>query len=163
MKSLVIDYENAYQEIGHAVGVLPIEGSAERVKKNNAWFIWWNAMAVPLFQAWAKFKAEQLSGDTTGPGGSYIAYGNRFMTNWDVYEGWHKRLMDLRDGARQIGIHLDSPPPASLPTTIVEDTASTVSNVAHHAWTLAEILAYGAVGVGGVVAIGLVIQAARSK
>ncbi len=169
VKSLAIDYDHAYQEVGHAVGVLPYEGSAERVKKNNLWYTWWKAVAPPLFDGWTKFKAEQLSGDTTGPGGSYIAYGNRFETDWPVYENWRKRLVDFRDGANQMGIHLTSPHPAELPTTTVEDVKDVAKNVAKKAagaagdiWTLGKVAVYGGLALGAAIALGSLISNLRS-
>lgn len=169
VKALALDFDHAYQEVGHAVGVLPYEGSAERVKKNNLWYQWWKAVAPPLFEGWTKFKAEQLSGDTTGPGGGYIAYGNRFETGWDVYEAWRKRLVDFREGAKQMGIHLTSPHPAELPTTVVQDVknvaqdvAKKVGGAAGDVWTLGKVAVYGGLALGAAIALGSLFSNLRS-
>jgi len=140
VNQLAIDFDHAYADLGSAVGVLPYEGSGERVKKHPDWFVWWNAAASPLFAAWSKFKAEQTSGDTTGPGGSWIAYANRWATDYPVYESWRQRLIDLRASAHRMGIPLSTSEPQALPTTTIEDVEAVAQNVAQKAGSAVDTL-----------------------
>lgn len=174
IRQLGIDYDQAYADIGHAIGVLPIDGSAARVAahgpKGALWFTWWQSVERPLMAAWTKFKAEQLGGDTTGPGGSWIAYANRWQTPWSEIETYRRRLVDFRDGARRLGIPLTSPPPVSLPTTTVEDASQVVKDLANKAkdaaaatFDLTKILIYGGLAVGGAVAVTALVANVRSN
>lgn len=168
VRSLSIDFEQTYQDLGHAIGFLPDEGSAERVKAHNLWWTWWRAVGPSLFAAWNKFRGEQLGTDYSFAGG-YIGYGNRFETDWDVYGDWRKRLMDLRAGARQMGIPLKSPAPATLPTTIAQDVKDVAKDIASKAagaagdvWTLGKVATYGGLGLLGAIAIGSLYSNLRS-
>jgi len=167
IKQLAIDYEQSYADIGHAIGVLPIDGSAARVASHGPqgalWFTWWQAVERPLMDAWTKFKAEQLSGDTTGPGGSWIAYANRWQTPWSEIDTFRRRLVDFRDGARRLGIKLSSPPPQALPTTTIEDIANKAKDAAGAAFDLTKVLIYGGLAVGGAVALTALVANVRSN
>jgi hypothetical protein len=169
VRDMVLGYDQLYGELGRAIGVLPYETSAERVKAHPMWFAWWQSVAEPSFSAWARFKSEQLTGDTTGPGGSWIAYSERFTTDWPVYEQWHQRLVDLRAGALQLGIPLASPAPSPLPTTLPEDAKNLakdlggdVKDAAKATFDLAKILVYGGLAIGGAVVLTSLTSHARA-
>ena len=169
VRSLVVDFDRTYADIGQAIGILPYEGSAERVKQHPAWYAWWVSAAEPLFRAWRLFKAQQLGGDTTGPAASYIAFANRWETDWPEYEKWHANLSTLRASAANMGIKLATPAPAALPTTTAEDVAHVVKDFGHdvkekagETWTLAKIAIYGGLGVAGLIAITSLVSNLRS-
>lgn len=155
VKQLALDYDHAYAEIGQLVGILPYEGSGERVKKHPEWFVWWNAAAAPLFSAFATFKREQLdTGDQT-LGGGWQAYAERWKTDYPVYESWRKRLVDLRGSAQRMGMRLHTSDPSELPSTVLEEVESTAKNVASKAGDALDVLGsmlkvalWGGVGLG---------------
>jgi hypothetical protein len=170
VKKLGLDYGQAFQEISRQVGVIPYEGAAERVKKINRpmWLAWWQGVATPLFAAWSKFKAEQLTGDTTGPGGDWIAYAERWETDWPIYEDWRRRLVELRAGAKSLGMTIRTPAPVALPVTLpgkiadwASEQACDVKEAAGSAWTMAKIGVYGALGLGAIIALSSVVQSVR--
>jgi hypothetical protein len=154
VEQLALDYDHAYAELGQLVGVLPYEGSGERVKQHPDWFVWWNAAAAPLFTAWAAFKRDQIdSGDRTG--GDWIAYANRWKTDYPVYESWRRRLADLRASAQRMGMRLHTADPAELPSTIAEDVESGAKKIAAKAGdavdvlgTILKVALWGGVGLG---------------
>ena len=164
VRQLGVDYDRASLDIGTAIGVFPYEGSAERVKHHPEWYAWWVAAAAPLFASWAAFKADQL-GVSGKPAAGYVAYGERFGTDWAAYVEWQHRLIELRASAAQLGIPLHTPTPAPLPTTIPED----VANLAKRAkdklvdsggdlWTLAKVGVYGGLALVGVVAVSSLVS-----
>jgi hypothetical protein len=169
---LGLDFDHAYAEIGQLIGVLPYEGSGERVKKHPDWFVWWNAAAAPLFSAWATFKREQVdSGDRT-IGGDWIAYANRWKTDYPVYESWRKRLADLRASAQRMGMRLHTDEPAELPTSIVQDTLGDIAHLPKDAteaakqaaddlWKVAKTALWIGVGLGALWGGAEIVKAAR--
>lgn len=170
VKQMAFDYEQAYQDIGHKVGALPFEGSDERVKANPVWYTWWKASAEPLFNAFNAFKLEMLGGDMTFAD-AWIARGARFeVTSWNnEILIWHKRLVEMRDQAKALGMDLVTPKPATLSTTIVEDAKNLAQNLANKVdeaggdvWRLAKIAIYGALAIGGVIMLSSVVSNMRS-
>ncbi len=155
VKQLALDYDHAYAEIGQLVGILPYEGSGERVKKHPDWFVWWNAAAAPLFSAFAAFKREQLdTGDKT-LGGGWQAYAERWKTDYPVYESWRKRLVDLRESAQRMGMRLHTSDPGELPSTTIEDVEDVAKKAGKKAGdaldvlgTVLKVALWGGVGLG---------------
>jgi len=169
LKALDLGFTQAYAEIGHKIGVLPDAGSAERVKAHPAEYAWWTAAVVPLMHQWRDFHAERSGTGRTGPAPGYVAYGTQFETDWSVYEAWQDKLRGLRDGARAMGIKLETPTPAPLPTTVVKDVADAGSYLAHKAkdavgdvWDLGKVAIYGGLALLGVVAVGSLVSNLKS-
>lgn len=104
VKQLAADYDAAFADIGHQVGVLPFEGSGERVKKHPDWYMWWAAVASPLFDRFIAFRREMLGGTRTFAD-AYIAYTNRMkVMSWsDEIDAWYTRLVDLGTGRQTVG------------------------------------------------------------
>lgn len=168
VKEMSISFDQLYADLGHAIGVLPYAGSAERVKDHPIWYNWWVAVADPIFRAWYDFRREQLGDYTVAS--DWIAYGERFTTDWPVYERWMERLASLRASAQQIGIPLTAPAPTSLPTTFPQDAynvakglGNDVKDAAKEAFSLAKVLAYGALAIGGAVVVTSLVSHASNK
>jgi hypothetical protein len=128
---------------------------------------WWNSYAAPLFNQWNKFRREQLGDYTTAS--DYIAFAERWQTNWDVYEDWRKKLDKLRAEAVTRGFTVDAPKPMDLPTTVWADVAHTVERGAGavaggigDVWKLAKYGAWAVLGIGAVVALSSVVSNLRS-
>ena len=156
VRQLALDIDAFYHDVGTQLGQIGTgPGGAFTDADRSAWALhplwqlWWTGTAAPFFAAWATFKAQQLTGDTTGPGGAYIAYGERFATDWPVYQDWHERLVALRASASKAGIPIHAPHPTDLPTTFAEDVKNKVERVAESALDLGKVALYGAIGLGG--------------
>jgi hypothetical protein len=180
VKQMVIDVDALYQALASQVGevtVDPKSPSGFHITTQKEWdahppdpkkVTWWKSYALPIFKQWAKFKQEQLGGDRTFAD-SYIAFGERFTTNWDTYENWKKKLDNLRDEAQKRGFSVDLPKPAGLPTTVWADAGSALSQGASAVATgigdIWPILKYGVwavLGIGTIVAISSVATDLRS-
>lgn len=129
---------------------------------------WWRSYAKPLFDQWQRFKVDQIGGDRT-TADAYISFAERFQTNWDVYEGWKKKLDNLRADAAKRGFEVDTPKPADLPTTVwadagsaLESGASKVASGLGDVWNLAKYGVIGALGIGAVIALSSVASNLRS-
>lgn len=129
---------------------------------------WWKSYAAPLFKQWQRFKVDQLGGDRT-VADDYIAFAERWQTNWDVYENWKKRLDALRAEATKRGFVVDAPKPTELPTTVWADAADVVKEGAGKVaggvgdvWKTVKYGVWGALGIGALVAITSVVSNLRS-
>jgi hypothetical protein len=176
VKQMAFDYEQTYQDLGHKIGILgtgpnPLSGDPERIKAHPLWFTWWKASAEPLFDSFNKFKLEMLGGGLTFAC-KWIARGARFeVTSWDnEILSWHKKLVEMRAQAKTLGIDLDTPAPAKLSTTIVEDVKNLATNLANKVegaggdvWQLAKIGIYGALAIGGILVLSSVVQDLRAN
>jgi hypothetical protein len=128
---------------------------------------WWKSYAVPLFNQWNKFRREQL-GDYTHAS-DYIAFAERWQTNWDVYEDWKKKLDTLRADAEKRGFTIEAPKPTDLPTTVFADVADVVKKGAGDigsgigdVWKTLKYGVWAVLGIGAVVALSSVASNLRS-
>ena len=170
VKQMAVEVDQAYVDIGHQVGVLPAEGSAERVKAHPMWYAWWTSAAKPWFDSFVKFRQEMLGGDRTFAD-AYIAYGARFgVTSWaDEILVWHTQLVALRATATSLGMKLTSPAPAPLSSTFIEDVkeiakkgATAAADVAGDVLKFVKYGAWALLGIGAVVALSSVASNMRS-
>ena len=180
VKAMAIDWDALYQILASQAGELvrdPASQSGYRYMTQAEWnanppdpkkVAWWKSYASPLIKQWVKFKQDQLGGDRT-VGDSYIAFAERFQTNWDVYEDWKKKLDNLRSEALKLGFTVDIPKPADLPTTVWADVANVleqgagkVASGVGDVWKLAKYGLWGALGIGAVVALSSVASNLRS-
>lgn len=180
VKTMAIDWNALYQTLASQAGVLivdPKSSSGYRYLTQQEFdanppdpkkVTWWKSYAEPLFKQWAKFKIDQLGGDRT-VGDAYIAFAERWQTNWDVYEDWKKKLDNLRAEAEKRGFRVDTPKPADLPTTVWADVGDVVSRGAGKVasglgdvWNIVKYGAWAVLGIGAVVAISSVASNLRS-
>lgn len=178
VKQLGRDWNRIVTDIENAIGVVHTSASdgapmnfigEEGAKAHPTWFVWYQSAVVPWNRDFWKFHAEMVSGDTTGPLPGYVAYGNRFETDWPVFEEWRRRLAAILEGAQKLGMVKDAAPPKKLPTTSVEDAGSWMQRQGHdakekagEAWTLAKVAVYGGLGLVGVIAIGSLVSNMKS-
>lgn len=171
VKQLAVDMTTTFVELAAQIGVVPYAGSAERVKANPVWYAWWTSTAAPMFKAWNEFHQAQI-GNLDAPGwiSDYVAYAQRWETDWPVYVQWRARLSALRAGARSIGLRLVSAEPSDLPTTLPEDAADLARYLAHKAehaaddaYDFMKIAAYGVLGLGALVGVTVIANAAKGK
>lgn len=180
VKQMAIDWTALYQNLASQAGVLivdPKSSSGYRLMTQRDWdanppdptkVTWWKSYADPLFKQWSRFKLDQLGGDRT-VASDYIAFAERFQTNWDVYEDWKKKLDNLRAEATKRGFTVDAPKPADLPTTVWADVGDVVQRGAGKVasglgdvWNIVKYGAWAVLGIGAVVAISSVASNLRS-
>lgn len=176
VKQMSVDWSALYQNLASQVGELtpdPKEPSGYHITSKLEWdaappdprkVVWWKSFAKPLFNSWAKFKSEQLGGNRT-VASDYIAFAERWQTNWDVYERWLKKLTDLRAEAQRRGFSIGAPAPAELPTTVwsdVEEGAKRVVEGAGDTWTFVKYAAWAVLGIGSIIALSSVAQNLRA-
>lgn len=165
LEALKVGFDQTYAETGRQIGVLPYEGSAERLKQHPErapQLLWWQSVAVPVFNRWTDFHAEQSGKGRTGPLPGYVAYGEKFSTDWSTYEDWSKQLESLRDSARKMGLKL-SDIKVNLPTTIYEDVGNKVSDIGGEVHSLVKIAVIGGLVLGGTWAVVEIVKSARSR
>lgn len=171
VKQMAVDWNALYQNLASQVGELtpdPTSPSGYHITTQIEWdanppdpkkVTWWKSYAHPLIKQWVKFKSNQLGGDRT-VAADYIAFAERWQTNWDVYEDWKKKLDALRAEAQKRGFVVDAPKPTELPTTVWADVAETVKEGAGKVaggigdiWSLAKYGLWAALGIGALVAV----------
>lgn len=175
VRQMAIDWTALYQNLASQVGEItpdPKAPSGYHITSQREWdasppdpkkVTWWKSYAKPIFNTWVKFKSEQF-GDRTFAS-DYIAFAERWQTNWDVYERWKKKLDDLRAEAQQRGFSISAPPTTELPTTVWEDVAKGAGDLAKgagEAWTFLKYAAWAALGLGTIVALSSVAQSLRT-
>src|SRR5512135_1941476 len=128
---------------------------------------WWKSYASPLIKEWTKFKSDQLGDRTVAS--DYIAFAERWQTNWDVYEDWKKKLDNLRAEAVKQGFSINVPAATELPTTVwadvehvIEKGAEKVASGAGDVWTFLKYGAWAVLGLGAIVAISSVASNIKS-
>lgn len=175
VKQMDVDWNALYQKLASQVGELtadPSSASGYRVATQREWdanppdpkkVAWWKSYASPLIKSWVKFKSEQLGNRTFAS--DYIAFAERFQTNWDVYEGWKKKLDNLREEALKRGFVVDTSAPAPLPTTVWADAGSALERGAGavgsgigDVWSTLKYGVWGILGIGALVAISSVVS-----
>lgn len=163
---MAIDWTTLYQNLASQVGEItpdPKSPSGYHITSQREWdasppdskkVLWWKSYAKPIFNAWTKFKSEQL-GDRTSAS-DYIAFGERFQTNWDIYEDWKKRLEALRAEAGRQNFTITAPVTTELPTTVWNDVASDAQKIAQgagNAWMIIKYVGLAALGIGAVILV----------
>lgn len=176
VKQLALDWTALYQDLARQVGELtpdPKSPSGYHITTQKEWDAsppdakkveWWKSYAKPIINTWVKFKHEQLGGDHS-LASDYIAFAERWQTDWDVYEGWKKKLDALRAEAQKRFFTINAPPPTELPTTVWTDVArgaGAVATGAGETWTFVKYAAWGVLGLGAVVALASVAQNLRT-
>jgi hypothetical protein len=167
VKQMALDWEALYQDLSRQVGYT-IQNNYDTTKYDPTKVAWWNSYAHPLIKQWVKFKQDQLGGLWT-VGDAYIAFTERAMTNWDVYESWMKKLEALRADAQKRGFTITASAPTALPTTVwadaahaVERGAGAVWSGAGDVWSLVKYGAWAVLGIGAVIALSSVASNLRS-
>lgn len=151
------------RQILHATPENPY-GRASDTTIRPDWLAWWKARAVPFFNDFTEWSAARSPGNWThfGP---YIAYGEQFTTDWDVYKRWLDQLIALRKEAEALGVQFQDAGPTPLPTTVVEDVEDAAKKVAGGAadtWKFVKYAAVTALAIGAVVALSSVAQDLRT-
>lgn len=175
VKQLDLDWTALYQDLARQVGEItpdPKSPSGYHTTTQKEWdasppdakkVAWWKSHAKPIINAWVKFKSEQLGDHSLLS--DYIAFAERWQTNWDVYEGWKSKLVALRAEAQKQGFSISTPPPIELPTTVwadVAEGAGAIGKGAEDAWKFVKYAAWGLLGIGTVVALSSVVQNMRT-
>lgn len=176
VKSLDDDFTKLYRELAVFCGYddafwhpsdAALRDAARAAHKDHPErLVWWKVTAKPIFDSWVAFKTPQTGNDK----GDYAAFGERFLTDWPVYEKWHTVLEQLRAGAQgMLGHPLTSAAPSKLPTTVLQDAggvvanvASTVADKAGDVWTLGKVAIYGGIALGGLILVGSLASNLRS-
>ena len=180
VKQMAEDWTALYQDLALQVGELSCDPTSsggyryatqadyDKLNPDPKKVTWFKSYFMPRVRQWNKFKSDQLGTDlTVAP--DYIAFAERFQTNWDVYEGWKKKLDALRNEAQRQGFTIGVPQAASLPTTawsdvadVVERGAGKVASGVGDAWSIVKWGVIGALGIGAVVALSSVASNLRS-
>lgn len=181
VKQMAEDWTALYQDLALQVGEIARDATSpsgyrtasqldyNAVNPDPKKVTWFKSYFMPRVRQWNKFKSEQLGTDLT-VAADYIAFAERWQTNWSVYEDWKKRLDTLRNEAQRQGFAIGVPQAASLPTTVWADVADVVKRGAEKAaggvedvWKFAKYAAYGVLGIGAVIALSSVAQNLRSN
>jgi len=154
LRDLETGYASLQDEVMRAAGWRP----DPYAPASGPIWAWWQAAGLPTVNAWQRFHADQTK-----------SYATRFATDWSEYEGWLSKLRVLRDSARRMGVHLVSPEPAALPTTVFEKAAEVVERGAGavasgvgDVWKFVKYGAWAVLGVGVVVALSSAAGSLRS-
>jgi hypothetical protein len=180
VKQLDLDWTALFQDLASQAGELirdPASSSGYRtatqaeftaLRPDPKKVAWWKAYAKPRFKAWVTFRSAQLGQDLTAAP-NYLAFAERWQTDWSVYEEWKDKLAALRIAAQQMGFTIGVPEAAKLPTTAwqeaggaVEQGARAVAAGIGDAWTLLKYGAWAVLGVGAIVALSSVASNLRS-
>lgn len=174
VKQLAVDWDAIYQDLAKQVGEItpdPKSPSGFHITTQKEWDAhppdakkveWWKSSAKPIINTWVKFKREQLGDSLVS---NYIAFAERWQTNWDVYEGWKTKLDALRAEAQKRGFSISSPRPVDLPSTIWADVAKgagALGKGAEETWTFVKYAAWGLLGISAIVALSSVAQNLRT-
>jgi hypothetical protein len=175
VKQLAVDWTALYQDFASQVGELtpdPTSPSGTHPTTQREWDAnppdakrvqWWKSYAKPIINTWVKFKSEQLGDRSTMS--DYLAFAERWKTDWNVYERWKSKLDGLRAEGQKRGFTVNAPPPAALPTTVwadIEKGAGGVAKGAGDTWTFVKYAAWAMLGIGTVVALSSVAQNLRA-
>lgn len=180
VKQMAVDWDALYQALASQVGELTIDPkspSGFHITTQKEWdanppdpkkVTWWKSYALPIIKEWVKFKRDQLGTDRTFAA-DYIAFAERFQTNWDVYEGWKKKLDNLRAEAQKRGFSVELPKSTDLPTTVWADAGSALEKGAGavgsgigDVWKTLKYGVWGILGIGAIVAISSVASNLKS-
>ena len=179
VKQMDLDWTALYQDLAVQAGELTRDTSPsgihyttqaefDKLSLDPKKVSWWKTYAKPRFGEWTKFRREQLGTDLTF-GGDYVAWTERFKTNWDVYEGWMAKLEALKNEAKNQGFKIGVPQAQALPTTVWSDAGSLVQKGAGavatgigDVWSIAKWGVIGALAIGGVIALSSVASNLRS-
>lgn len=174
------DRERALDQIGTGFRQLSTEVMAKAGYSADPYrdasgplYDWWKFAGIPVLDEWQAFQTKQWDSWTA-----------RFMTSWEVYEGWQARLKNLRDAAavkmRALGQSLETQASEQLLSTLPGAVLDATGEVAKEAGKLAKrgaegagaaasdlmkIVKYGGIavlGLGAIVALSSVAQNLRS-
>jgi hypothetical protein len=179
VKQMDLDWTALWQNLAVQVGILTpdpksssgfhytTQAELDKLAPDPKKVTWFKSIAKPRFDAWLAFRREQLGTDLTF-GGDYVAWTERFKTNWDVYEGWMKKLETLKAEAKNQGFMIEAPAVTPLPTTVWADVAHTVEKGAGavagglgDVWSIVKYGAVAVIGIGAIVALSSVAQNLR--
>jgi hypothetical protein len=175
VKQMASDWTALYQNLASQVGEITPDSKAPsgyHITSQKEWDAnppdikkveWWKSYAKPIFNTWVKFKSEQL-GDHSSMG-DYVAFAERWQTDWDVYERWKKKLDALRAEAQKRSFMISAPPTVELPTTIWTDVAKGAGDVVKgvgDTWRFVKYAAWATLGIGTIVALSSVAQNLRT-
>jgi len=180
VKQMDLDWTALFQDLAVQAGELTRDPSSssgyhlttqaefDAMKPDPKKVTWWKSYAKPRFKEWVKFRSDQLGQDATvAP--NYLAWTERFQTNWSVYEEWKDKLDALRTAAQQAGFTVGAPTAAPLPTTVwqeaggvVQKGASAVATGVGDVWSLLKYGAWAVLGIGAIVAVSSVASNLRS-
>ncbi len=180
VKQMDLDWTALFQDLAVQAGELTRDPNSssgyhvtsqiefDALKPDPKKIAWWKSYAKPRFGAWVKFRSDQLGQDATvAP--NYLAWTERFTTDWSTYEEWKDKLDALRAAAQQAGFTLGAPAAQSLPTTVWQDAggavqkgAGAVASGIGDVWTLLKYGMWGALGIGAVIALSSVASNLRS-
>jgi hypothetical protein len=168
LASMKLDFDRLLDAITHKIGNYP--GRPDNANVNPVWFKWYMAAVDPVWSAWREFykkmsgEAVYKQGQTEEPGwrAAYIAYGERFSSDWQEFDAWLDRIKQVRYGAIALGIlPSDFAAPAPLPTTLAEDIKDAAKKTAAGAGDALDALKWIAVAVAGVGVAYVVTEAVK--
>ena len=119
---------------------------AEKARQSPLWSVW-SISISPAYEEWKSFKREQ--------GRSWY---DTLSTNWEDYERWFDRLMQMRSVAKENGIKLLTPDPVKPSKTLWEKAGERFEEI----FKIAKWGVIGALGIGALVALSSVASNLRS-
>lgn len=120
--------------------------AAQKARQSPLWPVWSTSIS-PAYEEWKSFKADQAR-----------SWYDTLSTNWEEYERWFDRLMQIRSVAKESGIQLLTPDPVKPSKTLWEKAEESASEI----FKIAKWGVIGALGIGALVALTSVVSNLRS-
>lgn len=120
--------------------------AAQTARQSPLWPVW-SISISPAYEEWKSFKAAQ--------GRSWY---DTLSTNWQDYERWFDRLMQMRSVAKNNGIRLLTPDPVKPSKTLWEKAGERFEEI----FKIGKWAVIGALGIGAIVALSSVASNLRS-
>jgi hypothetical protein len=127
--------------------LLRVADAKDKAKKSPLWTFWSDAIS-PTYDEWLRFREKN----------NYWS----LFTSWEEYDHWLDRARQLRATAEAKGIHIDSPAPLDLTTTLPGDIFKAGGETFKEMGKILKWGVIGALGIGAVVALSSVASKLRS-
>jgi len=124
-----------------------VADAKDKAKKSPLWVFWSDAIS-PTYDEWLRFREKN----------NYWS----LFTSFEEYEHWLERARQLRATAEAKGIHIDSPAPLDLTSTLPGEIFKAGGETFKEMGKILKWGVIGALGIGAVVALSSVASKLRS-
>lgn len=117
----------------------------------------WDDAVSPTFDEWNAFYNHR---------NDWYDAASAITTSWEEYLAWARRVQDLRATVEHAGVPIAAPPMQGFPTSVqehAEDLAKDVKAGVGDVLSMAKVLIYGGLALGGVVVLTSLSSHARNK
>lgn len=132
--------------------------------KKSPFYGLWQTTISPLYEEWRHRRGPSFADDVLKHALGGIVFGNDI----DEYKRWQTRFAGAYAAAKAAGVPNLAPPPLSLPETELEQIygaakkgAGGIGDLALDLGGAVKVLAYGAIGLGGIFLVTQLVQASK--